>query len=284
MSNKLSVAVLGAVAAAAGAAWLATRQHAAPQNATQAVASATVLTPVAGLSGMRDWSGGLWVKDTDPERGDVGTMRGDTLPLTPLWRRKSDALNQIREAGGALPANESQCIPSGMPYMMIANALEFIYTPGRIGILGGSRGIQIRNIYTNGRAHTADEFLFDSYSGESIGHWDGDTLVVDTIAMRSTNEMIYALKGSKLSVLERMRLSAPDRLEITTTLTDAKALTKPWTYVNTFRKHPDQFTTESGYCVAAYDRTVDPRTGEQGFDLTPPPEEGIGLPQSLSKH
>ena len=50
--------------------------------------------------------------------------------------------------------------------------------------------------------------------------------------------------------------------------------------MNTFTKHPEQFSTDGHYCVAAYDRTVDPRTGAQGFDLTPPPEEGVGVPQS----
>jgi hypothetical protein len=228
-----------------------------------------------------DWSGGLWVRDEDPGHADIGTMRGDTLPLTPAWRAKSDELNRIRAKGGALPANESRCIPSGMPYMMIANSLEFLYSAGRIGIITAPRGFQIRNILIDGRAHTADEFLLDTYGGESIGQWEGDTLVVDTVGMRPSNEMIYALKGTRLHAVERFRETAPGKLEITTTLTDPQALATPWTYVNTYVKHPERYTVES-YCVAAYDRTVDARTGEQGFDLTPPPEEGVGVPQALS--
>jgi hypothetical protein len=231
------------------------------------------------------WDGGLWSIAASPAlaaSGDIGTFRGDSLPLTNAWRAKSNALNQIRATGGALPANESRCIPTGMPYMMLANGIEFIYTPGRIGILAGSRGIQIRNIRVDGRAHTADELLFDSYSGESIGRWEGDTLVVDTIGIRPSNEIVYALKGGRMHVVERMRLSAPDTLTVDTSVAAQDALTKPWAYTITYQKKTDQFTTEGGYCVAAYDRTVDSRTGEQGFDLTPPPEEGIGVPQSLA--
>ncbi|MGC3981722.1 MAG: hypothetical protein QM808_10705 [Steroidobacteraceae bacterium] len=228
------------------------------------------------------WSGGLWVRETTPDSLDVGTMRADNLPLTPEWRAKSDQLNRIREEGGVLPANDSQCIPSGMPFMMIASSFEFLYSPDRIGIVTTGRGFQARNILLN-RAHTPDEKLFESFSGESIGHWEGDTLVVDTIGIRSTNELLYALKGTQMHVSERMHLLAPDRLEITTTVEDPKALATPWTYTWTYKKNPNRYVVDN-YCVAAFDRSVDPRTGEQGFDLTPPPEEGIGVPQAIATH
>jgi hypothetical protein len=106
--------------------------------------------------------------------------------------------------------------------------------------------------------------------------------VVDTIGLLPTNEMVSALPGRKLHVVERFREMLPGKLEIITTVTDPDALATPWTYVNTYVKHPERFSVES-YCVAAYDRSVDPRTGEQGFDLTPPPEEGVGVPESLAR-
>ena len=231
-----------------------------------------------------NWSGGLWERVAEPGARDIGQLRADALPLTPAWRRKSDALDAIRDKGGELPANDSRCIPSGMPFMMIANGLEFLYSPGRIGIVAGGRGLQIRNIWIDGRAHTPDARLFDSYSGESIGHWEGQTLVVDTIGLRPTNEMVYALPGTHLHVSERFTQRAPDSLEIVTTVEDAQALEKPWVYTTLYTKHPDRVIDDSGYCVSAYDRTVDARTGAQGFDLTPPAEKGIGVPQSLARH
>jgi hypothetical protein len=142
-----------------------------------------------------DWSGGRWERNSKPgDAPDIGQTRGDALPLTPEWRKKSDELDAKRAAGVELRGNDAQCIPSGMPFMMLANAFEVLYSPGRIGIIAGSRGLQIRNLWVDGRAHTPDQFLLDSYGGESVGHWEGDTLVVDTLGLRAGNELVYGLK------------------------------------------------------------------------------------------
>lgn len=227
-----------------------------------------------------DWRGGRWDRDPQPgDAPDIGQLRGDGLPLTPEWRKKSDELDRLRATGGELHGNDSLCIPSGMPFMMIANSLEFLYSPNRIGILAGTRGLQIRNIFLN-RAHTADQYLLDSFSGESVGHWEGDTLIVDTVGLRPSNELVYGLKGSHLHVVERFHQTGPDALQIDTTVTDPKALASPWTYSTHYTRHPDRLIDDSVYCVSALDRSVDSRTGEEGFDLTPPPEQGIGVPQA----
>jgi hypothetical protein len=59
------------------------------------------------------------------------------------------------------------------------NAMEILFTPGRVTMLGESDGNRLRRIYTDGRPHpdTPDP----TFHGHSIGHWEGDTLVVDTV-------------------------------------------------------------------------------------------------------
>jgi len=222
---------------------------------------------------------GIWQND---DHSDYGMRRADKLPLGPAWRIKSNALDKIRADGGTLPANDSQCIPEGMPSMMQSGTLAILGAPNFIQIFGG-RGLQVRNIRLDQPRHTEDRFLFDSFGGESIGHWEGQTLVVDTIAIRDDAELLYALKVGKPHVVERFTLTTPNNLKIETTVTDPVAFTRPWTYRLTFSRDIKMGLQDSIYCIAAYDRDVNPSTGDQTFDLTPPAEEGIGVPQSKVK-
>ena len=64
---------------------------------------------------------------------------------------------------------------------MTHNAMEILFTPGRITMLGEGDGNRMRRIYTDGRRHPEDPDL--TIHGHSIGHWEGDTLVVDTVGI-----------------------------------------------------------------------------------------------------
>ena len=70
-------------------------------------------------------------------------------------------------------------MPSWM--LMTHNAMEILFTPGRITMLGEGDGNRMRRIYTDGRRHPEDPDL--TIHGHSIGHWEGDTLVVDTVGI-----------------------------------------------------------------------------------------------------
>src|SRR6185312_16703932 len=73
------------------------------------------------------------------------------------------------------------CFPEAHPSWMLVthNAMEILFTPGRVTMLGESDGNRIRRIYTDGRGHP--EVSDPTFHGHSIGHWEGDTLVVDTV-------------------------------------------------------------------------------------------------------
>ena len=215
--------------------------------------------------------GGFW-RSTD----GLSVEKFETMqqPLTPPYQAMKEEQTRNRKEGRQIFSADQLCIPRGMPRMMISlgTAFELVAHPKDLSlIIGDETGLQIRNLWTDGRKPTPDERLFDNFAGESIGNWEGDSLVVDTDGLRPTNEFLYGVKGHKLKVNERIYKTGPDTLEVLTTVMDPVVFTKPWIYTAHFRRDMNGNFTEQKYCIRALDREVD-KNGKEGFDLTPPPE------------
>ncbi len=144
--------------------------------------------------------GGTWVMNN---RISIEKYETIPQPLQPKYQALKEKLIADRAASRQVFTSDAQCIPMGMPRQMDGN-FEVISRPGSLGLMTGGSGLQIRNIWLDGRKHTPEEDIFETFSGESIGHWEGDTLVVDTIGLRPQNEILYGVKGHKLHVVERM--------------------------------------------------------------------------------
>lgn len=240
-------------------------------------APASTPSASASLRTETDWNG-YWQADFfgGPAHFAGGHYKSGVIPLSPEYDAKLQELAKIAAAGGDVPSNTQKCIPTGVPSLM-SGPFELQVSPSRVTLIVENG--QFRRIFTDGRAHTADDYLFDTFSGDSVGHWEGDTLVADTIGLKSTNEIEYGIRAHRMHVIERMRLTGPDTLEVVTTVEDPVALIKPWTYTRTYsRKHGAML---EAYCVPALDRAYDPVTGKQGFDLTPP--EGGFVPPGAKK-
>jgi len=148
------------------------------------------------------------------------------------------------------PAEDSpftNCKPLGMPFVQNIGGMpmKFFQSPGMIALYIESSGMP-RFIHTDGRQHT--EQPNPSYLGESIGHWEGDTLVVDTTGLdRDTvfqmgrdqralvqgdhspiAGVIFGPHGPNLRIVERMRLVDFNTLEIQTTLFDDTVFNQPY--------------------------------------------------------
>jgi len=152
----------------------------------------------------------------------------------------------------------------GVPQIMtMPYPLEFIFSPGRVTIAIETDS-QVRRIYTDGRKHPDDpDFTFN---GDSIGHWEGDTLVVDTIALEPNVKLAPGLgHGEKVHIVERFRLTAPDHMEVTTTIDDPAVLTKPWTVVRPYIRHAD-WTIQEYVCEQNNHDSADEK-GRSGFRL-----------------
>ena len=102
----------------------------------------------------------------------------------------------------------------------------------------------VRQIYTDGRKHFTD--LGPTWMGDSIGAWQGDTLVVDTIGFNDKTwiDRMGHPHSEDLHVVERIRRVSQDTLQIDLTINDPKAYTKPWGGRLNFQLRPGWNITE----------------------------------------
>ena len=189
---------------------------------------------VASLNSLPDWAG-IWTFDFPTIDG----FAPEVPSLTPASAAELKILKD-EEAKNQEPATESaNCLPPGMPTIMFQPYdIEFLFTPGRVTIIQEAY-MQVRRVFTDGRGHPAD--LDPTFNGHSIGHWEGDTLVIDTAGLGHTTPLGYnrLQHGPHLHVIERIRLTAPDKMEDDMTMTDPDVLLKPWHLVRTYTRHRD---------------------------------------------
>jgi hypothetical protein len=206
-------------------------------------------TTYASIEQLPDWSG-TWAMP-DRERSEFLISPAAAAPY----------LAGYAEHAKAPKANPALCLPTGMPGIMaVPLGFEFLFTPGRVTILS-EEGPTIRRVFTDGRAHSADPDL--TYAGESIGHWEGRTLVIDTTAIRAKSEYFRGVKTSgQAHVVERISRVDHDHMLVDTVVDDPGALAEPWHYSFVYIRSDTEFI-ESYYCDDNRDANGEP-------DLQPP--------------
>ena len=177
----------------------------------------------------------------------------------------------MRAAAASAPAPEdsqtANCLPPGMPGIMgQPYPMEFLLTPGKVTIVIEAY-TQVRHIYTDGRS--LPEEPDPKFFGTSIGRWEGDTLVAETVGF---NDFVQHARGvphgDKMRIVERFRLTDPDTMSIETTISDPDALTVPYTTTASLRRHRDW--TISEYVCEENNRNSVDTSGKAGIDLTLP--------------
>ena len=131
------------------------------------------------------------------------------------------------------------CLPSGTPRSYTAPLpFEIVQAPGRVYMIFQTNS-QVRYIYTDGRGHP-DGFPA-TFMGHSIGKWDGDTLVVDTVGIDEDSwlDTIGTPHSDALHIVERIRRVDHDTLQVDFLFDDSKAYTKPWKGQKVFKLDPD---------------------------------------------
>jgi hypothetical protein len=131
------------------------------------------------------------------------------------------------------------CMPRGAPRIWTDDYYKRIFeVPGRVIILM-ERNMQYRQIFTDGRKFPADPN--PTWNGYSVGHWDGDTFVVETTGFR--DDLWLDAAGNPLTeqgkMTEKIRRTNYGNLEIEITIDDPKAYTKPWTVAYGISLMPD---------------------------------------------
>ena len=190
----------------------------------------------AELDKLPDW-GGVWfmtfqgrVPGAVPEPGPK--LKGEYL-------KKHEAIAAEAHANnGVTKRDRSYCSPPGMPGIMrlAQYPYEFIFAPGRVTI-NQEAWMQTRTIWTDGRQHQDEPD--PTYMGDSIGHWEGDTLVVDTIGIDPNLEIDHGYPHSdKFHLVERIHLDPanPDMLVNEMTMDDPDALAEPYHTTALYRR------------------------------------------------
>lgn len=163
--------------------------------------------------------------------------RRDPPPLTPEYKRIYDeqqaALARLEE--GAEP-----CQWQGMPRIMTyPYPLEILHTPGRITVLFEADS-QVRRIFLDRSEHLPFDDLDPTYYGDSIGRWEGDTLIVNTIGFNTDTKVGAGWPHSeKMQIEERWRQVRDGVLEVRMTITDPLAFTRPIEQTITYSRRPD---------------------------------------------
>jgi hypothetical protein len=177
--------------------------------------------PAAGLAGVWFMHGKVEPNYIEPE----------DAPFTP-WGAERFKANRQRNS------LDFFCFPAGVPKIwQIPAPFEIIPLSGRILILYESQHL-VRQIHTNRKEHPKD--YIPTWQGDSIGRWDGGTLVIDTTGFNEQTDVdIWGLPHSdSLHVVERIRLISHDLLEMEATIDDPKAYTKQWSARRTYDRKP----------------------------------------------
>jgi hypothetical protein len=237
---RLSICVAAACAAAPVAAQESTREAA-----------------YSALAELPNWAG-WW----GPDRMIGEELRSQPAPIKPGLVGAPNPADQQR--GGCRP-----------PTFIGSNggrleAVEFLFTPGRV-TLTNEAGL-VRRIYTDGRTAPAD--AEPTNTGISIGHWEGQTLVVETTHINP--RLRYPLPGTRwpelgpnARVTERFVPKDANTLELEVVMDAPDILTEPDRRTRVYTRLAKTLPAEVTACVE-FDRAIDRSSGEQRFDLTPP--------------
>jgi len=182
----------------------------------------------------RDLNGTWWLTVTNPELTPMGSS--DRPPFTPagaaiFWHRI-----EMNNLGTPVPDAAVMCRPMGPRVLTSPYPQEILQTPDRIVFIFEEHHV-VQQVYMNA-SHPSD--LKPSYMGHSVGHWEGDTLVVDSIGF---NDRTWLDAGGtphsgQLHLVQRIRKHG-GTLEEQVTVTDPVMFSRPWTYQLILEWRPD---------------------------------------------
>jgi hypothetical protein len=166
-----------------------------------------------------------------------GTVKPGEMVMTPWAQAKFDAYTKLGD-GRAKMDPRRDCFPLGMPRDMYEPVpIEILQMPDQVVILLENDHIA-RHIFLDMPEHPKD--LSPTWMGHSIGHWEGDTLVVDIVALRG--ETFVDLFGHphtpNMHLTERIKRVDSNTLDEQVTVDDPKAFVKPFTIQKTYRLKP----------------------------------------------
>ena len=243
----------------------------------------------ASAQQLRDWSelpdwSGWWEADggfeavaavSEQQEGLSGNGLRAVLQSLDVYQPEARRVVEAARVPGAnRGVRGAYCVPTrfnGGSNGGSTNDVEFLLMPQRLTITNGD-GL-LRRIPIDGRP--LRENPEPSNGGTSVGTWEGDTLVVETIGLHPDSTFPGASNpnlppiGENVHVVERLRLNEQDRLVIDTELAAPQLLKAPLNFTTVYQRDPGYVYRDHDIC-SLNDRSIDPETGFERFDLTPP--------------
>jgi len=180
--------------------------------------------------------------DAAPPPVDLNIAPIPEPPLRPEylddWRAERAEIQRLTEQGLPPANNYSACIGDGMPAMMQGMfPMEVLETPGQITIIQEAYN-QVRRIYFDDELPPAED-AEPRFAGHSVGRWEGDTLVVDTVGVKDYVEFQNVPHSHLMRINERLRLVGDDYMVNEVTIVDPEFLTAPWTWTWAYLRWPE---------------------------------------------
>ena len=171
--------------------------------------------------------------------GNIGNNMPDRKAPYQPW---AEELMKKRKADNSKDNPDAHCMPMGIGQL---NAhiypRKIIQTPKELLLIYEASGTTVREVFLDGRPLPKKEDVEPWYNGYSVGHWEGDTLVVETTGLM--DDQWLDVQGSPLTseakITERFRRPKFGLLELEETIDDPKAYTKPFTAKMFYRFSPD---------------------------------------------
>jgi hypothetical protein len=215
--------------------------------ATTAYAESNPAAPVQAPAKLPRWSG-IWQSAVWPTDVSGRVPGGENQLRNTLQLSRHPPFNATSEARYAASLQNQAALEAtfatfkictrGFPSMMESPALfQIAVLPEETLLIFENQ--EVRHVYTDGRQHPPPDDVWPTRWGDSIGHWEGDTLVIDTIARKAgpiTHRAPMTILSEQTHFTERLRKVNDDRLEDQLTIEDPLTLARPWQMTLAFNR------------------------------------------------
>ena len=255
--DQLSLLLKGAAAAAVVGLCLG------PARAQPPTAPAASAVDPGDLGGVWIISGYKGSQGSTARQRVLMTIDGKMPPLQPWAAQLLEKRIKDSDDGDPFANTVTNCLPGGVPEMMFGGPtpIEILPMKNQVVILLEELDLY-RHIYLN---ESHPKVLDPGYMGHSVGHWEGDTLVVDTIGLndKTTLDGPGMPHSEQMHIVERFRRTGRDTMDLVVTIDDPKTFTAPWTTKVVYRYAP---TTRLNEYVCENNRNAsDTEGGGTGF-------------------
>jgi hypothetical protein len=192
---------------------------------------------------------GTWSNQYTPNLADA---LGKQPPYTPYGAERWRTVDTAKDPTGfCLPPGPSRAFTAPFPFILMqqGDMISFLFEYQTLW----------RVVYLDGRPHPADIADYPDFMGHSIGKWEGETLVIDTVAIneRSWLDTAGHEHSPKLHLTERIKKLDNNRLEWTATFEDPVFFSKPWSITRTFTRFDDSKDRIMPYTCTENNRDVE---------------------------